>query len=159
MQLTKKTGSSTEVLKEMGWGLSNERHYRLGSWVAILILRFPSVPAHSVKQQGFSTNVNQKLGITIFTWGRQLLSFLVLQTWKNEVWRSRDLLTVAKPNAVVLAGAPTLNHGAFLSHYSSASRRDGAWTSYCLDGTLIICGTACRLMHTQWIAVQKPSAE
>lgn len=39
----------------------------------------------SVKWQGFSTSVNQKLGITIFTWARQLLSFLGLQTWRDEV--------------------------------------------------------------------------
>lgn len=33
----------------------------------------------------FFSSVNQKLEITIFTWGRQLLSFLVLQALKNEV--------------------------------------------------------------------------
>jgi len=49
--------------------------YGLGNWVAILILRFLSVPSHSIKWQGFSTSVNQKLEITIFTEGRQLLSF------------------------------------------------------------------------------------
>lgn len=43
------------------------------------------VLSRSVKWQGFPTSVNQKIGITIFTWARQLLSFLGLQTWKNEV--------------------------------------------------------------------------
>lgn len=44
-----------------------------------------SASSCSVKMASFSTSVNQKVRITIFTWARQLLSFHGLQTGKNEV--------------------------------------------------------------------------